>query len=222
MTKNSYSEDFKRQELHKRLAHIEEKHKAVYKQIASTRNDVDRSHLERQALNLKKEIQDIYQKLHELSTQQEASSSIPLPIHLPEKIIQSFNQQELEDLCFRLSIDINDLPAIGRQRKIQELVLFIQRRQRMPELLHLLHQLRPKISWPDETIEQSSIHIEETVADHLMPPTQTASAIETFPFTTDTAVRVFVSLSQIFLPLELLKNQSFSISAPNPGVSPCL
>jgi hypothetical protein len=60
-----------------------------------------------------------------------------------------FSEEELRMLCFDLSIDYDDLPGEGKAGKARELVAFLGRHGRIPELLEIGRQLRPDVPWPD-------------------------------------------------------------------------
>ncbi len=64
-------------------------------------------------------------------------------------IAQSFNSDELQDLCLRLGEEYENIPGTGRAAKARELVLYMQRRQRLPALVELAKQFRPTLKWPD-------------------------------------------------------------------------
>lgn len=60
-----------------------------------------------------------------------------------------FNREELRTVCFNLEIDYDDLPAEGKANKARELVSYLDRRGRIPELIETGKQLRPDISWDE-------------------------------------------------------------------------
>ena len=53
---------------------------------------------------------------------------------LYQLLIQRFNLQELQDLCFDLGVDFEDLGGTGRKAKARELVQYMQRRGRLDAL----------------------------------------------------------------------------------------
>jgi tetratricopeptide (TPR) repeat protein len=65
---------------------------------------------------------------------------------LREVLATRFNEEELRTLCFDLDIYYDDLPAMGKTGKSRELVKFVERRGRVPELVTTLTRLRPDIS----------------------------------------------------------------------------
>lgn len=54
-----------------------------------------------------------------------------------------FDENELRDLGFRLQVDFDDLPGEGRIDKARELILYLERRGRIPELLDVIEGMRP-------------------------------------------------------------------------------
>lgn len=70
--------------------------------------------------------------------------SVSLP-RLAELISTYFSQDELHDLCFRLGVDHQDLPADGKRNKARELVTHMDRRGRTAELTAMVGRLRPHI-----------------------------------------------------------------------------
>ncbi len=57
--------------------------------------------------------------------------------------------EELRTLCFDLDVDFEELNATGRQGKARELVLYMVRRERIPELVDRLLLQRPDVSLED-------------------------------------------------------------------------
>jgi len=66
---------------------------------------------------------------------------------LRKTIDKRFNEGELRTLCFDLGVDYDGLPGQGKVDKARELVSFLERRDRIPELVETGKQLRPDISW---------------------------------------------------------------------------
>ena len=60
---------------------------------------------------------------------------------------QAFNLDELRVLSFDLGIEHEDLAGETRQAKIISLVDFVQRHDRLPDLLEVLAQTRPDVDW---------------------------------------------------------------------------
>jgi hypothetical protein len=59
----------------------------------------------------------------------------------------SFNESELRTLCFDLHIDYDSLPGQSKGDKARELVAYLHRRGRIPELVRVGRQSRPDVHW---------------------------------------------------------------------------
>lgn len=74
------------------------------------------------------------------------SQSVNL-VRLRRLIASRFNDGELRTLCFDLGVDYEDLPGEGKSDKARELVSFLERRNRIPELVEMGKQQRSDIRW---------------------------------------------------------------------------
>lgn len=63
------------------------------------------------------------------------------------QIHSTFNLEELQRMCFELSIEYEDLPGTTRQAKVVSLVKYALRHNRLSDLLEALHTARPHIDW---------------------------------------------------------------------------
>jgi hypothetical protein len=68
---------------------------------------------------------------------------------LRDLLNQHFNEAELRQLCFDLSIEYENLPGEVRLSKAQSLVEFGLRNGRLPDLITHCQELRPTVEWPD-------------------------------------------------------------------------
>ncbi len=68
---------------------------------------------------------------------------------LRKTLAKRFDAEELRTFCFDLGVSYDDLPAQGNAGKASELVGYMERRNRIPELEETGRQLRPDISWGD-------------------------------------------------------------------------
>lgn len=91
-----------------------------------------------------------------LSPPEHATAARPVPgsrraylSQLRQILAERFDLGELRTLCFDLGIDYDDLPGEGKANKARELVAYLNRHDRIPELLRAGEQLRPDISWSD-------------------------------------------------------------------------
>ena len=62
-------------------------------------------------------------------------------------LIRYFSLSELHDLCFELGIDFDDLGGASKADKARELISYLDRRGRLPELVRILRQQRPHVAW---------------------------------------------------------------------------
>ncbi len=69
--------------------------------------------------------------------------------HLLDLLKSHFNIEELEELCFALRIDFEELSGRRKSAKAREIILLTYRQNRLPDLLLNLHRFRPDVKWPD-------------------------------------------------------------------------
>lgn len=69
-------------------------------------------------------------------------------------LIQAFDtletrlsESDLQTLCFRLGIDYDDLPEKGRINKLRNLLIYLERRNRISDLVNEGQKSRPDIPW---------------------------------------------------------------------------
>ncbi|MCB8985834.1 MAG: ATP-binding protein, partial [Ardenticatenaceae bacterium] len=62
-------------------------------------------------------------------------------------LIERFNEEELCDLCFDMALDYEMLPGKGKGSKTRELITYLQRRNRLVELIETVQRLRPDIEY---------------------------------------------------------------------------
>jgi len=63
------------------------------------------------------------------------------------KLTDYFDDGELKTLCFNLGVTFDDLPGDGKASKARELVAFMERRDRIPELIAECEKQRPNVEW---------------------------------------------------------------------------
>lgn len=68
------------------------------------------------------------------------------PNRLLAIIAGHFNSSELHTLCFELGVDCDVLEGNGKEAKARELIAYLQRRGRIPELIETIAGLRPRIN----------------------------------------------------------------------------
>lgn len=68
-------------------------------------------------------------------------------MQLRELIVNHFSKEELRTLCSDLGLHYDDLPDAGREAKVRELITYMERRGRVPDLLRQLSKSRPHVNW---------------------------------------------------------------------------
>jgi hypothetical protein len=68
-------------------------------------------------------------------------------VRLRQILDKSFNRDELRTLSFDLSVDYDNLPGEGKVSKARELISYLERRDRISELVRIGKKRRPNISW---------------------------------------------------------------------------
>jgi hypothetical protein len=71
----------------------------------------------------------------------------PQPTVLYRLLVTRCDEGELRTFCFHLNVDYDDLPAVGKANKARELIVFLEHRDRLPELVKIGRELRPDIPW---------------------------------------------------------------------------
>ena len=60
-----------------------------------------------------------------------------------------FDQEELYELCFALSIDEENLPGDTRRSRASSLIKEVAKNGRLPDLLQLAQQIRLQAAWTE-------------------------------------------------------------------------
>lgn len=77
------------------------------------------------------------------------------PLYSPQKksidiyriFVERFNEEEIRTFCFYLQLDYDDLPSSGKSNKVRELILYLERHDRLNDVVSLGRKIRPDISW---------------------------------------------------------------------------
>lgn len=69
------------------------------------------------------------------------------PAKLSRQLTESFNLEELADLCFQLQIPFDEISGTNLQAKARELIQYCRRRGRLGDLIRVCQELRPNASW---------------------------------------------------------------------------
>lgn len=74
----------------------------------------------------------------------------PLPhprVFLHTQMAEYFNDGELRDIAFRMSIDYENLQGLNKSERALSLVIEATRNNKILELLGLCREMRPLIQW---------------------------------------------------------------------------
>ena len=66
-------------------------------------------------------------------------------VRLRQILIGRFNEEELRTLCFDMALDYDMLPGQGKGGKARELIAYLERRNRVHEIIGLIQNVRPDI-----------------------------------------------------------------------------
>ena len=66
---------------------------------------------------------------------------------LHKALCKSFTLEGIKQLCFELKVDYEELSGETKQSKVRELILYLERRERLCELISLCNFKRDKIDW---------------------------------------------------------------------------
>ena len=67
--------------------------------------------------------------------------------HLRQLLTECFDEEDLRTLCFDLRVDYDSLRGEGKAARARELVLYLEKRGRIPELVQTCFEMRPSVSW---------------------------------------------------------------------------
>ena len=67
---------------------------------------------------------------------------------LRQLITEYFDDNELRTLCFDLNVEYENLPSSGKANKARDLVAYMQRNGRLPDLIDAGKKERPFLEWP--------------------------------------------------------------------------
>jgi hypothetical protein len=70
-------------------------------------------------------------------------------VSIYDLINQFFNDGELDDLAFRLSLPAGELGSGATSQRVRALIGYCNRRGRLQALLAMCRQLRPFVEWPE-------------------------------------------------------------------------
>lgn len=70
-------------------------------------------------------------------------------VSIYDLVCQYFNDGELDDLAFRLSLPAGELGSGATSQRVRALIGYCNRRGRLQQLLNMCRKLRPFVEWPD-------------------------------------------------------------------------
>lgn len=82
--------------------------------------------------------------------EQEAAALLRNRIQLRELMKQDFNMPELNELCYEIGVDIEELRGGTKTEMVQELILHCERSGSSHILLERCNEKRPNTKWPDK------------------------------------------------------------------------
>lgn len=91
-------------------------------------------------------------------------------------ITEQFNEEELRNLCFYLEVDYENLAATGKAGKARELILYLERQGRIPDLISEIQRIRPH-SLPNDIIPKGTLM---SVNDESFTPPSKPEILEPF------------------------------------------
>ena len=99
-------------------------------------------------------LRDVAQQLQTQPT----ADGLSLP-QLRQQLVAAFDEGELQDLCFDLGLDYENLPAQGKANKARELLATVARNGRLPHLLNHCATTRPHLNWgePNQAVVDASV-----------------------------------------------------------------
>lgn len=77
-------------------------------------------------------------------------------IKLHQILNERFDSGELQTLCFYLGLDYDDLPGESKVNKVEKLILFYKRRQKIKYLSQKISEIRPDIDLEDSAVSNIS------------------------------------------------------------------
>ena len=116
---------------------------------------------------------------------------------LRQMLVTRFSVDELKTLCVDLGLEYAALPGEGKEGKARELVAYLERRDRIPELEEKSKRLRSDLSWEPE--QPPPVHM----VTRLPAPVQMPGALATINM--QAAVDLFYELMQPDSPVRVLR-----------------
>ncbi|NJM40148.1 MAG: hypothetical protein HC853_04985 [Anaerolineae bacterium] len=90
---------------------------------------------------------------------------------LLDQLVHNFNEEELKSLCLDLRVNYDALPGSGSLAKARELLGYLDRKQRLEDLLTLVRKLRPSVTWLEVTAKDADVFGIEPTSNPAEPDT---------------------------------------------------
>ena len=87
---------------------------------------------------------------------QEAKTPPEVLAQLRHNLAEHFSDEELRVLCFDLRVDYHELPGEAKSVKVVELISYLERRDRLSELVRKCSELRPNVAWPLKVLPEAA------------------------------------------------------------------
>lgn len=81
-------------------------------------------------------------------------------LQLYRKMEPVFNESELQEACFELGVGYEDLNGNNRLDKLRELITYMERRQRLLDLVTLCQTKRPRLNWEVDKVAKSETAVQ--------------------------------------------------------------
>lgn len=75
-------------------------------------------------------------------------------IRVRQLMIKHFNEYELREIMFELRLDYESLPGKSKSEKVTELIFFMERHNRLDEMMKELQKQRPNVAWMADSHKQ--------------------------------------------------------------------
>jgi hypothetical protein len=89
--------------------------------------------------------------VQEVDVAQRATLSPRESARLRENLIRYFDGEELRTLCHDLGVDYDDLKGEGKAARARDLIVYLDHRGRISELIEKCIELRPQVDWRGAT-----------------------------------------------------------------------
>lgn len=108
------------------------------------------------------DLQILAQQMRATSTVAPANQGVEISrTALRQILLEHFNQEELRTLAYDIGVDVDILPSGSRSSSARELISYLERRGRLPDLIRAIQESRPNIGW--ERVREPTTPIAEAL-----------------------------------------------------------